>query len=272
MLVAELHGKSCPAVRDSEDALTAAVFGHLRYVPPGVFWDRLLARARGIPVADGSEPVLLDMLNEVGLRPSAFDRMAARFWPTHPTHGEPDLVLVFGGAGRQRLVLLVEAKLWSGKTGSGEQDQLARYLRALDDLGAMGIVVGPDAVRFLIYLTPRESLPEVADSVLLSDSPEVARERVFRLRWQDVREVALAAAVGAPEPSATILADVSEFLGRLGLEYFSGFRRVRGLPTLTPQDRTFFGRSRTAGGGRFTGFARLPDLGSISDTKGAWVR
>jgi hypothetical protein len=49
VLLAEIHGKTLEVARDNEDYLTSAVFGHLRYVAPGLFWDELLKRAKGLP-------------------------------------------------------------------------------------------------------------------------------------------------------------------------------------------------------------------------------
>ena len=52
MLLAEILGKRLEATRNSEDYLTSAVFGHLRYIEPGLFWDTLFAKAGGIPDPD----------------------------------------------------------------------------------------------------------------------------------------------------------------------------------------------------------------------------
>ena len=186
MLLAELSGKSCAAARDSEDYLTSAVFGHLRYVPPGAFWDALLAHARGLPGLDHAEPSLAAALADAAGLPSSYQRLTAHFWRSHPAHGEPDLLLVFTAPGRSPLVLLIEVKLWAGKSGTGDNDQLARYLRVLDDLTGAGVAVPPGAAGYLIYLTPREARAEVEESLRASADPGGARARLFRLRWQDV--------------------------------------------------------------------------------------
>lgn len=272
MLLAELNGKSCPAARDSEDYLTSAVFGHVRYVPPAVFWDDLLAHARGLPAQNGAESSLATVLAASDSLPSGYERLTAHFWRAHPHHGEPDLLLVFAACGRPPLVLLVEAKLWSGKSGSGEYDQLVRYLRALDDLAGLGLAVPADARRYLVYLTPRESLAEIVESANLADHPGVDRDRVFRLRWQDVLVTAGRAALTATGPAALILADVAGFLSRLGLEYFGGFRRLGNLPALTGRDGRFYYPDQSRARGAFAGFARVPGLQRIRVERGGWVR
>jgi len=56
------------------------------------------------------------------------------FWARHPKHGEPDLILIFRDHvhGLDDLLLVVEAKLKSGKSGTDEKDQLARYFKAIN--------------------------------------------------------------------------------------------------------------------------------------------
>jgi hypothetical protein len=272
MLLAEIHGKSLEQARESEDYLTSAVFGHLRYVPPGPFWDDLLNRARGMPGADGREPSLGRVLADAGLAPSSYASMAAHFWKYHPAHGEPDLLLTFTGPGRPSLTLLVEVKLWSGKSGSGADDQLVRYLRILEDLEALGVPVSEPAGRRLIFLTPHESLAEIESSAAYFDDPVRDGERLFRLQWQDVKAAAVRGAAGTDGPTHLILDNVAQFLSRMGLEYFSGFRRLESLPLFTENDGAFY-RERNAAKPihQFAGFIRLSALKPIAVKRGGWV-
>jgi hypothetical protein len=267
MLLAEIHGKALEAARDSEDYLTSAVFGHLRYVQPRHFWPALVAAAKGVPRPGGSETMLDHALATSGIDPARYERLEARFWPPHPTLGEPDLLLLFSGGPQPPLALMVEAKLWSGKSGTGENDQLVRYLGVLDDLDAAGVRIPAEAGRYLVYLTPRESLAEVEDSLAWSAAPERHRARLFRLRWQDVLAAARRSSVDAPEPARTILADVATFLGRLGLEYFAGFDRVGGLPMLGEGDGAIF----RGGGGAGGLLTRLADLGELTARRASWA-
>jgi hypothetical protein len=74
MLVAEIHGKRVHEVQDREDYLTSAVFGHLRYIQPGLFWACLFGRALSSPI-DGCERSLAQIAKaegrEVGAASSA---------------------------------------------------------------------------------------------------------------------------------------------------------------------------------------------------------
>ena len=117
MLIAEIHGKVVEEVVDKEDYLTSAVFGHLRYIPPSVFWSQLFERALGME--EGS--TLTDALRTNGIALASYSRLAMHFWPKHPDFGDPDLILHFSGQGVPSLFVLIEAKLWAGKSGSGKE-------------------------------------------------------------------------------------------------------------------------------------------------------
>ncbi len=264
MLLAEIHGKRLDAARDNEDYLTSAVFGHLRYVPLAYFWTAFLAAAKSLPDEAGREVSLGHTLEAGGLSPAGYERLEVRFWRKHSRLGEPDLLLLFSGGPQRPLVVLVEAKLWAEKGGSGDRDQLVRYLGVLDDLDAAKVMVPSEAGRYLVYLTPRESLAEVEASAALV--PEPQRDRLFRVQWQDVLVAADAARRSAPEPARTALADVAAFLRTLGLEYFGGFGR-EALADL-PDDFGAFYRPGTTG---FRGFGREPDLTMIGIQKGSWA-
>lgn len=266
MLLAEIHGKTLQSARDSEDYLTSTVFGHLRYVQPPHFWPDLLAAAKSVPLPGGNEVSLLHVLDSSGFGPRNYTRLEARFWRPHPTLGEPDLLLLFSGGTQQPLALLVEAKLWSGKSGTGEWDQLVRYLGVLDRLEEVCPDTTLGAGRYLVYLTPRESLTEVEESLAWSPAPERDRGRLFRLRWQDVMAAARRSSAEAPEPALTILSNVALFLGRLGLEYFAGFNRVGGLPRLAEGEAAFY-RGLGAGGL----LNRLPGLEAITARRASWA-
>lgn len=103
--------------------------------PPTVFWEEFLANAIGIPVG-GESNSLIEVLGKQQIRISSYSTVRVLSWPTHPKFGEPDLALVFMGEGMRPLVLFIEAKLWSEKSGREENDQLARYLRAIHDLSS----------------------------------------------------------------------------------------------------------------------------------------
>jgi hypothetical protein len=77
MLLAEIHGHVLEAATRDEDYLTSAVFGHLRYVPPSVFWEAFLAESKGLPI----ETSLCQKLSTRGPRISEYASLKVHFWP-----------------------------------------------------------------------------------------------------------------------------------------------------------------------------------------------
>ena len=241
MLLAELHGKAIAEAQNNEDCLTSCVFGHLRYLPPSVFWGEFFANAKSVPV-DGVSNTLIEALEKQQIRIESYSTLHVVFWPTHPKFGEPDLALVWSGEGKRPLVLFIEAKLWAEKSGTGENDQLARYLSATHDLSSFRPQLPESAAVAVLYITPRESLAEIVETAALYGQPHV-REMLFRVQWQDVIVAAEKSLSSEREPlRKLILNNVAEFLRRRGLEYFSGFSIDLSLPLLDEKEVAFYSR------------------------------
>lgn len=156
MLLAELHGKRFPEAEGQEDWLTSAVFGNLRHIQPSVFWRGLFLCARSVEDKGVS---LTSELDAAGIRFENFTELTTMFWRTCSKYGEPDLILRFTGPTVRPLIVLVEVKLNSSKSGVGENDQLARYLALLDDPAALPDWQSQEDRRYLIYLTRARSQP-----------------------------------------------------------------------------------------------------------------
>ena len=142
MLIAEIRGHASLDVEQNEDYLTSAVFGHLRYLPPMVFWQELFSRAWSFPSSGGATSLVQTFFKN-GPSLSNYSHLEIHFWPFHPTYGEPDMLLTFTGDKLEPLVIIIEVKLWSEKSSEGEKDQLAKYLALLDDLTSLNVVVPP---------------------------------------------------------------------------------------------------------------------------------
>lgn len=191
--------------------------------------------------------------------------------------------------------MLIEAKLWAEKSGSGEHDQLVRYLKILDDLTAFDFetqnegCTSPCAV--LLYLTARDSLPEIAESHRLWGAGRPGFDRLFRAQWQDIVTAAWMLDGPVDRISRMILADVSSFLAARRLEYFGGFRRESVLPFVEAEGAFYNQASKFAGfvilrlsasdqgagayyarHGLFRGFQRCSDLDTFACIGGRWTR
>lgn len=188
--------------------------------------------------------------------------MHVHFWKQHINHGEPDLILVFSGSISPPLVVIIEVKLWAAKSGVGENDQLVRYLRILDDLAAVGIFVPSDSQRCIIYLTPHDSIAELSTSAQGSDNRAIHSKQLYRLQWQDVLESANETKHRYDGTAELILEDVVTFLREFGLEYFRGMGQTGELPLFETHFGCFY-RSEFTG---FQGLSREPGFVSF-DTR-----
>lgn len=204
MIHAAIYGKlDCLG---SEDALTAAVFTRLRYLPPQVVGEWFaLARnhvntsAQAMSLA--SEPII-------------------EFWPrvqdTLRGHGavEPDVIVRFDDE-----VIVVEAKLWSPKSQTDEgHDQLARQWKSTTDH-----YVTRARVSALIYLTPhveppREALEESAQAL----GPAAAN--LWWLSWSSLAPILERLVEGSDRVSRVVASDLLAYLGRVGVLRFRGWR------------------------------------------------
>jgi hypothetical protein len=197
--------------------LTSAVFGHLRHVAPGVFWPDLFERAYTV----GERISLYSRICAAGVRLNQYSRLDVHFWKCWEHYGEPDLILCFSGGDQSPLIVVVEAKLDSGKSGTGDNDQLKRYLQLLDDADALRVCLPESKHRYLVYLTRAFPKLEIEESVRLSVDAGIndAGDRIFGLQWQDVLESAATSA-----QRDLLLDEVSQFLKIRDFEAFRGFR------------------------------------------------
>ncbi|WP_141223814.1 hypothetical protein [Granulicella pectinivorans] len=215
MLLAEIHGKRLPEVETQEDWLTSAVFGHLRHIPPSLFWQELFERAKNVGPQQSS---LASQLFHEGIALSSFMNLEMKFWPNSQRYGEPDLILRFTGPSICPLIVLFEMKLNSTKSGVGKNDQLVKYLQLLDDKAALHEWTCAKDHRFVVYLTRIFAHQEIEDSVRMSGDSSSA-ERFFGLEWRDILETADSEANGNE-----LLKELASFLKGRGFESFKGLR------------------------------------------------
>jgi hypothetical protein len=174
-------------------------------------------------------------LKEFGVELSEYDSLEVRFWPSHNSLGTPDLCLCFSGPQTLPSVIMVEAKLGAGKSGTGDNDQLLRYLLLLRQLDELELPLAAAdrkrAVKALLFLTPHDSAAEINETAELCASHADLKHLLFRAQWQDIEAAASACALDASGHARMILHDISGFLRRRNLEYFAGFAQVALPPT-----------------------------------------
>lgn len=170
MIQAELHGKLFE-IENSEDVLTSNIFGLLKYLPNDVFLN-ILDHAKTL----SGEKIEFDLKSYI---PEFI------FWENIKGYGEPDLIIKFRNKVGHELILCIEIKYYSSKSGEGDNDQLKRYFEALS-------ISSKEKSRFLgvVYLTKYPSRKELEDSLYHIEQKELddAEEKLFQLRWFEITE------------------------------------------------------------------------------------
>jgi hypothetical protein len=254
MLLAEIHGKYVQEARASEDYLTSTVFGHLRYIVPGPFWQAVFDLATSLPVNGESITASRFIETRSGRQLSLYEKLDAIFWPSHPQLGEPDLILHFSANDAPSVVVIVEAKLYSDKSGFGEHDQLSKYLHILGSLGRLRPSVPDEAIGLLVYLTAIDSQNDVLESLSVYGDTTDSRTRLYRLQWQDLVLATNRIVEPPSEAEGLILENVRAFLRKRDLEYFSGMVVPYELPRVSRWDGDLFV------GGPLLGTDNIPDF------------
>lgn len=239
MTIAELHGKISHTganLHDQmEDLLTSDVFSVCKYVRPATLLLPFLRTAidlYGTSVGNA----LSEHVSEVDYC----------FWPLLQ-HSEPDLLLCLHVGNGKHILVMVEAKYYSPKSGrllemedlevaQGPSDQLAReYLDLLDAHQHFGLQNQDIQYRCLIYLTahrfiPIKSLQESMSEILHHVSASAVnllwtswfklhpllREETYWLPWEK-----------------PILQDLCLLMERKAMIAFSGFRSLQNLKSIT---------------------------------------
>jgi hypothetical protein len=126
-------------------------------------------------------------------------------------------------------LLIIEAKLYAGKSGVGPNDQLSRYFDLLHDHSALGMLLDDNPMVALIYLTERYAAADVRESVECSRQL-LAGTRMFAMQWQDVLEAGREVDGG----SNSVIGETVRFLEIRGFERFRGFdKQVPNLGTFS---------------------------------------
>lgn len=115
-------------------------------------------------------------------------------------------MICFNGFKQKAVAILIEAKLTATKSGTGEHDQLARYMSLLDEGDGFGGRLPAGCDSFIVYLTDHDSTAEIEESIAACSDPDDARHRMFRLCWQDIIVTAKNAHASGIEAGAFTLA------------------------------------------------------------------
>jgi hypothetical protein len=171
---AEIKGK-IPEIENMEDILTSTVFGLLKYISEKKVLLSIINQAKTISDEKFQDCCDIDLFKYT---PEII------FWKNIPIYGEPDLIIKFKFPNKPELLLCIEVKYYSSKSGEGEDDQLGRYFEALDqtafetDAQFLGI----------IYLTKYPATEELKDTLQYIEQKGFInfKRKIFHLSWFEI--------------------------------------------------------------------------------------
>jgi hypothetical protein len=233
MTIAELHGKISHSginLHDQlEDLLTSDVFSACKYT-----------RAESLLLPFLRSAKSLEGQSLAGSIPSTVIAVKYRFWPLL-RRGEPDLLISLQLDSGKHILVLIEAKYFSFKSGSAleeEQleiahapsDQLAReYLDLLEAHRLFHIRKSDIAFRSLIYVTAHRLMPEADLQESIREinhfKPSEKAPAVYWTNWFGLHPI-LARTSHLLDWEKPILKDLKLLLERKHLVQFQGFSRL----------------------------------------------
>jgi hypothetical protein len=215
MLQAQLKGKLTREEKDMEDLLVSNVFGSIKY----------------IELKEGLIPILKASVNLDDKCPSIpFEQISHahyEFWPSITEMGckrcEPDVLITIRLEDNRKILLLVEAKLLSGKSSEADQgeapnDQLAREY---DNL--LRKAYSDSSIPFFLFVTADFGYP--TESVLTSNKEYIKKRKgkmqVFWISWRKITTLF------KNEKKDSILYDLSKLMQKQRLIFYEGIMQTQ---------------------------------------------
>jgi hypothetical protein len=158
--------------------------------------------------------------------------LALDFWPYLRDGGIPDAIVTIKSSTTLPFKIVVEAKHGAGKSGNGDNDQLARYWRAAESL-----YPGRCAV---VYLTHERAFPKQDIEQSLEWAGNDAR--IFWLSWCDLFryvDTQLSPTSSRSPLERRILEVLREYLAAFGYSVFLGWNKSVPDFVVTPYRRHY---------------------------------
>jgi hypothetical protein len=214
MLKAQLHGKLSREEERLEDLLTSNVFGTFSYFPPQELLIPFLSQAENL---QGERLALED-----------FAEAEIEFWPWMEEAGcnpaEPDVNIVFTTEEDRRSAILIEAKLYSGKSsaadeGAAPMDQLAREYDNLVHWASREAI--QDFSLLLVTVDAAFPTRAIQDAIDEYQEKRGGEANIFWLSWRSVVAV-IEPHLESVSARGKILTDLYGLLERRSLVPFRG--------------------------------------------------
>lgn len=224
MIQVVLKGKSL-GYEYTEDILTSTVFGNLRYIRPDLV---LIPFIESAFLYNEARTTLWEKLNIAGIELRCFQKVEYIFWAWNQNYGEPDLILIFRDHihGLDDLLIVVEVKFKSKKSGTDENDQLARYFEAIhnnmESFTELSVSDFKGEKGYIVYLTEAEACSDITATTQIINRRYDIRENVFHLRWHLLYKTLEKMYSYLSSCEKVIVDDLIKYLEKLGLVDFSG--------------------------------------------------
>lgn len=225
MIQAVLEGKSS-GFEYKEDILTSTVFGTLKYIRAEM---ALIPFIESAFLYNSERTTLWEKLNSEGIELRCYRDVEYVFWAWNQDHGEPDLVLIFKNHvhGLDDLLLVIEAKFKSGKSGAEENDQLARYYEAvnndIESFSESSVSSFKGFKGYIIYLTEAEASSDIAATAqILQSRYSGIKDNIFHLRWHQLYKTLEEIYPFFSSFEKPIVDDLMKYMEKVGLRDFSG--------------------------------------------------
>lgn len=225
MIQAVLGGKSL-GYQYKEDILTSTVFGTIKYLKPDVI---LIPFIESAFLYDENRTALWQKLKLEGIELRCYQEVEYIFWAWNQNYGEPDLILIFKNHihGDDDFLLVVEAKFKSGKSGTDEKDQLARYFEAIsydiENFTEPSVSGFKGRKGYIVYLTESEAHSDIsASNQIIQSKHNGIKDNVFHLRWHHLYKTFETMYSFYSSYEKAIVDDLKQYMEKVGLRDFSG--------------------------------------------------
>jgi hypothetical protein len=221
VLQALLQGKISREHEQIEDILTSNVFGLLQYCDPKVVLEFLA----GATLPDGQR-----VFESWGVGADQLSIYQWTFWPYWSEQDcnpcEPDVVLTVKSATGESILIVVEAKLNSGKSSLADESEMPcdQLAREWDNLRSRARA--QNGRPLLVYLTSHFSIPrdEVEESIREFYKKRGSQPTIAWLSWRAILPILRRG------PQNAITRDLGKLLERMDLTQFEGFHRIPSSP------------------------------------------
>lgn len=210
----------------TEDSLTSTVFGTLQYIE---LYKGIVPFIENSILYDDEKTTLWKALKKDDIDIRCFQQAKLFFWTKHSKYGEPDLIIIFTdhAHGEDDLLIIVEAKFKSDKSGTGEYDQLMRYYKAvcedIENFNDFEIAGFTGRKGYIVYLTESEAVDQIKDSIAeIKKTDQNYKDKIFHLRWHQLHTVLSHNVQALASREKLIALDLIKYLEKLGLSEFRG--------------------------------------------------